>query len=31
MSEKHLAENPQEGGLFSLDVGVAGEKAHRFG
>jgi hypothetical protein len=24
MSAEHLVENPQEGGLFALDAGVAG-------
>jgi sugar lactone lactonase YvrE len=31
MSADHLAQNPQEGGLFSLDAGVAGCPSHRFG
>ena len=31
MSPEHLAANPQEGGVFALDVGVAGKAAHRFG
>jgi sugar lactone lactonase YvrE len=31
LSPEHLALNPQEGGLFALDVGVAGLPARRFG
>ena len=31
MTPEHLAANPQEGGLFALDAGVAGCLAHRFG
>jgi sugar lactone lactonase YvrE len=31
MTAGHLAANPQEGGLFALDVGVAGRPPHRFG
>lgn len=31
MSAQHPAENPQEGALFSVDAGVAGMNAHRFG
>jgi sugar lactone lactonase YvrE len=31
MSSAHLAAAPHEGGLFSLDVGVRGRPAHRFG
>ncbi|WP_082092777.1 SMP-30/gluconolactonase/LRE family protein [Devosia epidermidihirudinis] len=31
MSEDHLAQNPQEGALFSVDVGVKGRLEHRFG
>lgn len=31
MDEDHLDKNPQEGGLFVLDVGVVGQECHRFG
>lgn len=31
MSDAHLKSAPHEGGLFALDVGVKGVKAHRFG
>lgn len=31
MTSAHLAENPQEGGLFALDVGVRGWPENRFG
>ena len=31
MTPDHLADHPQEGGLFALDVGVAGRPEHRFG
>lgn len=31
MTPEHLAANPQEGGLFAVDAGVAGLPAHRFG
>ncbi|EYD75406.1 hypothetical protein Rumeso_03053 [Rubellimicrobium mesophilum DSM 19309] len=31
MTAGHLAANPQEGGLFAVDVGVAGRPPHRFG
>lgn len=31
MTAEHLAANPQEGGLFALDVGVPGLPSHRFG
>lgn len=31
MDADHLAANPQEGGLFALDVGVKGLPSHRFG
>ncbi len=31
MTPDHLAANPQEGGLFALDVGVSGLSANRFG
>ena len=31
LSPEHLAAHPEEGGLFALDVGVAGLPAHRFG
>lgn len=31
MDEAHLAANPQEGGLFAVDVGVPGVSPHSFG
>jgi sugar lactone lactonase YvrE len=31
MTPEHLAANPQEGGLFALEPGVAGVLEHRFG
>lgn len=31
LSPEHLARNPQEGGLFALGAGVAGQLTHRFG
>jgi sugar lactone lactonase YvrE len=31
MSEAHLAANPQEGGLFAVDVGIRGIPTNRFG
>lgn len=31
MDNDHLAANPQEGGVFSVDVGVCGLPPHRFG
>lgn len=31
MSEKHLEDYPQEGGLFAIDVGVCGKPCNRFG
>lgn len=31
MTPRHLAENPCEGGVFSLDVGRCGRAEHRFG
>jgi sugar lactone lactonase YvrE len=31
MTPEHLTTNPQEGGLFALDLGVRGLPAHRFG
>lgn len=31
MTEEHLAANPQEGALISVDVGVSGNLEHRFG
>ena len=30
MTAEHLKENPQEGGLFALDVGVTGIPEPRF-
>ncbi len=31
MTSDHLAANPQEGGLFALQVGASGQQAYRFG
>ncbi len=31
MEPEHLAENPQEGGLFAVDVGIGGRNSYRFG
>ncbi|MEP3276578.1 MAG: SMP-30/gluconolactonase/LRE family protein [Stappiaceae bacterium] len=31
MEPEHLEQNPQEGGLFALKVGVKGRQSHRFG
>jgi sugar lactone lactonase YvrE len=31
LTPEHLARSPQEGGLFAVEVGVAGRPAHRFG